>query len=89
MSAVAATHTFYKLDVQGIVYLIDPASSIAYTYDLESPTKVGSIQWENPTVKPILHLYSNWETVLAAKMSAHTAAPTSTIHDAAPTPTII
>jgi hypothetical protein len=85
----AATHTFYKLDVQGIVYLIDPASSIAYTYDLESPTKVGTIQWDNPTVKPILHLYSNWETVLAAKMSAHTAACANTAHDATPTSTII
>jgi hypothetical protein len=87
---MSVTHTFYKLDVQGIVYLIDPVSSIAYTYDLESPTKVGSIQWDNPSVKPVLHLYSNWETVLAAKMSAHAAAAcTTVIHDATPPPTII
>ena len=82
MSA-ATSRTFYKLDVQGIVYLIDPATSIAYTYDLETPTEIGRLQWTDPTEKPTLHLRSDWEEIMAAKMSAHTAAHTPVIiHDA-------
>ena len=81
MSAVA-NRTFYKLDVQGIVYLIDPATSIAYTYDLEDPTEIGRLQWTNPTEKPLLQLCPDWSVSMAAKMSAHVATPLPTIHDA-------
>lgn len=86
VTAPAASRTFYKLDVQGIVYLIDPATSIAYTYDLENPTEIGRLQWTNPAEKPTLQLRDDWEAIMAAKMSAHTAAHTPiTIHDAPPT----
>lgn len=83
MSATASTRTYYKLDIQGIVYLVDPATSIAYTYDLEAPTEIGRLQWSDPAEKPTLQLRSDWETVMATKMSAHTLAHTAvTIHDA-------
>lgn len=92
MSAAASltpSRTFYKLDVQGIVYLIDPATSIAYTYDLTDPTEIGRLQWSDPTAKPTLQLRPDWEAIIAAKMTAHTAHTTVAIHDAAPTPTSV
>lgn len=90
MSAPASLNrTFYKLDIQGIVYLIDPATSIAYTYDLEHPTEIGRLQWSDPTAKPTLQLRPDWEAIMSAKMTAHTDHITITIHDAAPTPTSI
>ena len=83
MSATPSSRTFYKLDIQGIVYLIDPATSIAYTYDLEDPTEIGRLQWTDPTEKPTLQLRDDWEVIMAAKMSAHTAThAVITIHDA-------
>jgi hypothetical protein len=88
MSA-SASRTFYKLDVQGIVYLIDPATSIAYTYDLTDPTEIGRLQWTDPTVKPTLQLRPDWAEIMAAKMTAHQAHTVISIHDAAPTPTSV
>lgn len=86
MSATTTvTRTFYKLDVQGIVYLIDPVTSIAYTYDLDDPVEIGRLQWSNPAEKPTLHLRADWQTVMAAKMTAVTAATKPTHDDAAPT----
>jgi hypothetical protein len=83
MSATPSSRTFYKLDVQGIVYLIDPATSIAYTYDLENPTEIGRLQWTNPAEKPTLQLRDDWEAIMAAKMSAYTTTHAAiTIHDA-------
>jgi hypothetical protein len=70
--------TFYKLDVQGIVYLVDPATSFAYTYDLIQPTHIGSVIWENPKEKPCIVLRDTWEEVLAAKKDAMTTKCDST-----------
>jgi hypothetical protein len=81
-ASLAASRTFYKLDVQGIVYLIDPATSIAYTYDLTAPTEIGRLQWTDPAEKPTLQLRSDWEAIMAAKMTAHTAHAAITVHDA-------
>lgn len=81
--------TFYKLDVQGIVYLIDPATSIAYTYDLTDPTEIGRLKWTDPAAKPTLQLHPDWEAIMAAKMTAHTAHIAVPIHDAAPTTTSV
>jgi len=67
--------TFYKLDIQGIVYLVDPATSNAYTYDLSSPTLVGKILWTNPKVVPTIELLPNWKEILTAKRDL---APVST-----------
>jgi hypothetical protein len=81
MTTAKAIRTFYKLDIQGIVYLIDPSTSIAYTYDLDDPTEIGRLRWTDPTEKPTLQLHLDWETVMATKMSAHVATHTA-IHDA-------
>lgn len=91
---MTATRTFYKLDVQGIVYLIDPATSIAYTYDLEDPTEIGRLQWTDPTAKPTLQLRPDWEAIMAAKMTAAIAAavtpkPETSEENATPTPASI
>jgi hypothetical protein len=58
---------FYKLDIQGIVYLVDPTNSKAYTYDLSNPTEIGNIIWSDPKTPPKIVLLANWEAVLAAK----------------------
>jgi hypothetical protein len=69
MSAAAtATTTFYKLDVQGIVYLIDPATATAYTYDLADPTPIGKIIWSNPSDAPRIELFADWSARLDAKL---------------------
>ena len=60
--------TFYKLDIQGIVYLVDPATSNAYTYDLSSPTLVGKILWTDPKATPTIELISTWQEILQAKL---------------------
>jgi hypothetical protein len=65
--------TFYKLDVQGIVYLVDPATSKAYTYDLSNPTEIGKIVWTNPNTPPAIELLENWATILQAKVDAQKA----------------
>jgi hypothetical protein len=87
MSTTAAPiRTFYKLDVQGIVYLIDPVTSIAYTYDLDDPVEIGRLQWTNPAEKPTLHLRPDWQEVMAAKMTAYRAAAAmASPDDATPT----
>ena len=64
--------TLYKLDIQGIVYLVDPASSEAYLYDLTNPTKIGHVIWKNPKDKPLLELLSNWQDILKQKLDGIT-----------------
>ncbi len=89
MTAATATRTFYKLDVQGIVYLIDPTTSIAYTYDLNDPTEIGRLLWTDPTTKPTLQLHPDWTAIMAAKMTAHTTVHAAVIiHDAPPTTSV-
>ena len=61
--------TFYKLDIQGIVYLVDPATQLAYTYDLSHPTEIGKVVWTNPSDAPRLELHENWREMLTAKMT--------------------
>jgi len=60
--------TMYKLNIQGIVYLVDPATSNAYTYDLSNPTVIGKIVWVNPKEDPRIDLLPLWESVLQAKL---------------------
>ncbi len=60
--------TFYKLDIQGIVYLVDPVTSKAYTYDLSNPTEIGKILWSDPKATPQLELLENWASILQAKL---------------------
>lgn len=44
--------TLYKLKVQGIVFLVDPITTIAYRYDTTEP--VGRIVWTALTDEPRL-----------------------------------
>jgi hypothetical protein len=62
---------FYKLDIQGIVYLVDPATGTAYTYDLTNPTEIGQILWSDAKAPPRIRLRDDWQLVLATKV-AHT-----------------
>ncbi len=64
------TTTYYKLEIGGIVYLVDPATSLAYTYDLTTPTQIGTISWTDPKVPPRLILRDDWNTVMATKLAA-------------------
>ncbi len=63
------THTFYKLDIQGIVYLVDPATAAAYTYDLTNPTQIGQVIWTAPKEAPRIELRKDWQEVINAKLA--------------------
>lgn len=86
MSAAAAPRTFYKMDIQGIVYLVDPATSIAHTYDLADPTPIGVLHWKSPTEQPRIALYDDWPARMAAKKLTWPGYPAAASpHDATPT----
>ena len=59
--------TFYKLDIQGIVYLVDPVSAKAYTYDLKTPTEIGTVVWPDMKSAPTIALLPTWKEILTAK----------------------
>ena len=61
---------YYKLLMNGIVYLVDPHTAIAYTYDVTSPLAIGTVEWLNPDEQPVLTLYPNWRELQAAKVDA-------------------
>ena len=63
--------TMYKLNIQGIVYLVDPATSKAYTYDLSDPIEIGKIAWDDPKKEPHIDLLPSWRSILQAKLEAH------------------
>ena len=67
--------TFYKLDIQGIVYLVDPITSIAHTYDLSSPTEIGKIIWSDVKKAPQIELFQNWASILQAKLELPPPSP--------------
>jgi hypothetical protein len=69
--------TLYKMDIQGIVYLVDPATTIAYTYDLESPTPIGKLKWSSPSAAPRIQLFDDWAARLAAKKVTWGGYPTT------------
>jgi hypothetical protein len=48
--------SLYKLNVQGIVVLVDPITAIAYRYDTTEP--VGHIVWTDLAAEPRLILNS-------------------------------
>jgi len=66
--------TFYKLNIQGIVYLVDPATAKAYTYDLSDPTEIGQVIWTDSKQDPQIALLPDWQTILQAKLDALAAA---------------
>lgn len=71
--------TYYKLDVQGIVYLVNPTNSTAYTYDIENPTEIGRVVWTDPTKAPRMELLPTWRDIMITKRTekmSGAAAPT-------------
>ena len=64
---------FYKLDIQGIVYLVDPATATAYTYDVTAPVAIGTVKWLNTQEAPRIELYETWADILAAKKLSDSA----------------
>jgi hypothetical protein len=62
--------TYYKLNIQGIVYLVDPTTSLAYTYDLSSPTEIGKVTWTDAKTEPLLVLKEGWAAIQQAKLDA-------------------
>jgi hypothetical protein len=67
--------TFYKLDIQGIVYLVDPVTSKAYTYDLSNPTEIGKILWTDPKANPQIELLDSWASILQANLDGAASQP--------------
>ena len=60
---------FYKLDIQGIVYLVDPATGKAHTYDLTHPTEIGQVIWSDAKAQPRIRLHDDWRAQMAAKVA--------------------
>ena len=66
---------FYKLDIRGIVYLVDTVTAIAYTYDLSNPTEVGKVIWTDTSKPPTIEFLLNIADIMAKKVTE--MAPTS------------
>lgn len=69
---------FYKVNCRGMVYLVDPMTSNAYTYDLSDPTEIGTIVWPNPAAEPTIQFLENYMEILTQKrdlVSAVAATP--------------
>jgi hypothetical protein len=81
----------YKLNCGGIVYLVDPKTARAYTYDVTNPTPIGHIVWNDPKTLPWIDLDESWQTTLETKrkscqaVTAATTAPPTTDASAAHT----
>jgi hypothetical protein len=58
----------YKVVVKGIVYLVDPATSVAYTYDTAFPTELGKIVWTSPNDEPTIDFLDDYMVVLQHKL---------------------
>ena len=65
----------YKLEIQGIVFLVDPNTTEAYTYDLTNPTKIGHVIWTDATEAPKITLLADWSEILQTKLTSN---PTQT-----------
>ena len=68
--------TYYKLNIQGIAYLVAPATSLAYTYDLSSPTEIGKVLWTDAKAEPRIVLKEGWAAIQQAKLDGLVAAET-------------
>lgn len=64
----------YKLDVGGIVYLVDPATQTAYTYDPTNPLEVGRIEWPTLHEAPRIVFHDGYRAKLEQRLAAWVAA---------------
>lgn len=71
--------TYYKLDVQGIVYLVNPTNSLAYTYDLSNPVEIGKVVWTEPSSPPRMEFRADWRDIMAAKKAENVSILTPTL----------
>jgi len=62
---------YYKLEIQGIVYLVDPVTTAAYTYDLTNPTMIGHVIWPDASRVPHINLVDGWASILEQKRALH------------------
>lgn len=73
-SLSSKSKTFYKLEINGIVYLAEPSTAIAYTYDMKDPVAIGKISWL--TQHPQIELFDGWKDILQAKLDRDSEIPT-------------
>jgi hypothetical protein len=60
---------FYKLDIRGIVYLVDTVTTLAYTYELSNPTEVGKVIWTDSSKPPTIEFLPNIADIMAKKVT--------------------
>jgi len=58
---------FYKLEIHGIVYLVNTKTMTAHLYDVTSPTEIGKVIWDSIQEKPSIAFHSNWKQILQQK----------------------
>ena len=64
---------YYKLDIHGIVYLVETTTAKAYTYDLSNPTEVGKVIWTDNTTPPTIEFLPNIADIMAEKVTSSSA----------------
>ena len=62
-----STTSLYKFEINGIVYLIDPKTATAYTYDIETPIPIGNII-RTPSGQIDIQYREDWHTVQQDKL---------------------
>ena len=60
---------YYKLDIHGIVYLVETTTATAYTYDLSNPTEVGKVIWTDSSKLPTIEFLPNIADIMAKKVT--------------------
>ena len=73
-TSTSTSKLFYKLEIQGIVYLVDPDTTVAYTNDPADPTAIGKIHWTSSDALPTIELFPDWQQILSDKRKATVAA---------------
>jgi hypothetical protein len=76
---MSAPATLYKMDINGIVYLIDPATTNAYTYDTVDPTLIGRVIAGAAPGTFDIELVADWEAVLRHKIDRTAVTTTPTV----------
>lgn len=64
---MSAERTFCKMEIGGIVYLVEPATLYVYTYDKESPTRIGDLAYEGGKAR--VELLDDWRDIMASKLA--------------------
>jgi hypothetical protein len=73
---------FLKLEIQGIVYLVDPKTARAYTFDLDAPMHMGTIVWVGE--QPGIEFRPDYQLAMEQKFAEHQARHGTAVVDAKP-----